>query len=135
MRKLVVGSLISIYLIALNLVYNKNKPYKTLDYWSRYMLNFGFSEKGLEIVSPPHFVYDFSRKIFLMLYSINWPNFIVWLSLLLHILGNMGIAIACFPGCDDLNFEINVIFLIKPFLYKTKKSRQAFEYLANEKNF
>ena len=99
------------------------------------MPNFGFSEKGLEIVSPPHFVYDFSRKIFLMLYSINWPNFIVWLSLLLHILGNMGIAIARFPGCDDLNFEINVIFLIKPFLYKTKKSRQEFEYLENEKNF
>ena len=47
----------------------------------------------------------------------------------------MGIAIACFPGCDDLNFEINVIFLIKPFLYKTKKSRQEFEYLENEKNF
>ena len=35
------------------------------------MPNFGFSEKGLEIVSPPHFVYDFSRKIFLMLYSIT----------------------------------------------------------------
>ena len=23
---------------------------------------FGFKEKGLGIVSPPHFVYDFSRK-------------------------------------------------------------------------
>ena len=31
------------------------------------MLNFGFLEKGLGIVSPPHFVYDFSRKILLML--------------------------------------------------------------------
>ena len=30
--------------------------------------------KGL--VSPPHFVYDFSRIILLMLHSINWPNFI-----------------------------------------------------------
>ena len=35
------------------------------------MLNFDPVEKGLEIVSPPHFVYDFSRKIFLMLNSIN----------------------------------------------------------------
>ena len=35
------------------------------------MLNFDFLEKGLGIVSLPHFVYDFSRKIFLMLYSIN----------------------------------------------------------------
>ena len=29
------------------------------------MLNFSFPEKGLGLVSPPHFVYDFSRKIFL----------------------------------------------------------------------
>ena len=30
------------------------------------MLNFNFSEKGLGLVSPPDFVYDFSRKIVLM---------------------------------------------------------------------
>ena len=38
------------------------------------MLNFNFSEKGLELGSPPNFVYDlygFSRKIFLMLHSPN----------------------------------------------------------------
>ena len=35
------------------------------------MLNFDFLEKGLGIVSLPYFVYDFSREIFLMLYSIN----------------------------------------------------------------
>ena len=34
------------------------------------MLNFNFPEKDLRLVSPPHFVYDFSR-MFLMLYSIN----------------------------------------------------------------
>ena len=32
------------------------------------MLNFDFSEKGLGLVSLPHFVYDFSRKMFLMLF-------------------------------------------------------------------
>ena len=53
------------------------------------MLNFNFSEKGLGLVSPPHFMYDFSRKMFLMLHSINWANFIVWLSLLLETLSNM----------------------------------------------
>ena len=36
------------------------------------MLNFDFLEKGLGIVSLPYFVYDFSRKMFLMLYSITW---------------------------------------------------------------
>ena len=35
------------------------------------MLNFDFLENGLGVVSLPHFVYDFSRKIILMLYSIN----------------------------------------------------------------
>ena len=35
-------------------------------------LNFAFFlEKGLGIVSPLHFVYDFPRKMFLMLCSIN----------------------------------------------------------------
>ena len=48
------------------------------------MLNFDFLVKGLGIVSPAHFVYDFSTKMFLMLYSIN---FIAWLPLLLEILG------------------------------------------------
>ena len=38
---------------------------------SRDMLNFYFLEKGLEIVSLPHFVYAFSRKMFLMLNSIK----------------------------------------------------------------
>ena len=53
------------------------------------MLNFIFSGKGLGLVSPPHFVHNFSRKMFLMLDSINWPNFIVWLPILLEILDNM----------------------------------------------
>ena len=38
-----------------------------------------------------------------------------WSSWLLDILGNIGIAIAGQPGYDVINFEINVIFLIKPF--------------------
>ena len=57
------------------------------------MLNIDFLEKGLGIVSPPHFVYDFLRKVFLMLYSITWPNFIMWLYLLPEILGIMCIVI------------------------------------------
>ena len=59
------------------------------------MLNFDFLDKGQGIVSPAHFVYGFSTKMFLMLYCINWSNFIAWLSLLFDILGNMCIAIVC----------------------------------------
>ena len=80
--------------IALNLGYNKNKLYKTLDYWSRDILNFNFPETCPGLVSPPHSVYDFWRKMFL-LYSINWPIFIVWLPLFFEILGNMSITIVC----------------------------------------
>ena len=90
--KQVVCSLVS---IPLNLPYNKIKLYETLDHWSRDMVNFNLLEKGLELVSPPHFEYDFSRKTFLMLHSINWPDFIDWLPLLLEILGNMCITIVC----------------------------------------
>ena len=35
------------------------------------MLNFVFVDKGLGVVSPEHFEYDFSTKMFLILYSIN----------------------------------------------------------------
>ena len=109
--------------------------YKTSNYWSRDTFKLDFSEKGLGLVSPPHSVYDFWRKIFSMLYSIIWPHFIVWLPLLLKILGNMCITIVSYPDSDVIKFEINLIFLIKPFFYMTKKSRQKFKYLVNKKNF
>ena len=105
-----------------------------LEYWSRDMVNFDL-EKGLRIVSLPQPVCDFSRKMFLMVHSINWPNFIAWLSLLLEMLVNVCIAIVCLPGCDVIDFEINLIFLTKPFSYMTKKSRHKLKYLQNEKSF
>ena len=74
------------------------------------MLNFDFLGKGLGIVSPAHFVYDFSTKMFLMLYSINSPNLIAWLPLLLEVLSNMCIAIVSYPGCDVMDFELNLSF-------------------------
>ena len=45
--------------------------------------------KDLVLVPPPHFMYDFLTTMFLMLYSINWPNFTFWLRSLLEILGNI----------------------------------------------
>ena len=50
-------------------------------------------------------------------------------------IGNMCVAIVFFPGCDFINFETNLNFLIKPFFYRSKKSRQNFKYLENEKSF
>ena len=107
--------------IVLKLVYNRNKLFKTLHYWSRDIFNFEFLNKGQRIVFLAHFVYDFSRKMFLMLYSINWPNFIAWLCLLLEILGNMCIGIVCVPGCDVMDFDINLIFQIESFFLHEQK--------------
>ena len=59
-----------------------------------------------------------------MLRSINWPNFIVFLPLLLEILGDIGIVIICCPVCDVINFENSNGFLIKPFFFLTKKSKK-----------
>ena len=79
-----------------NLSYNKSKLYKTLNYWSRGMLNF---------------------------------NFIVCLPLLLEILGNMCITTGV------IKYEISLIFLIKPFLYMTKKSSKNLNILKTERAF
>ena len=85
------------------------------------MLNFEFLDKDLGIVSPAHFVYEFSTKMFLMLDSTNWPNFIAWLPLLLEILGNMCIASVCYLGFDVMDFQINFVFLIEPFFLHDQK--------------
>ena len=93
--------------IALKVAYNRNN-------WSRDMLNFDFLDKSLGVNSPAHFVYDFSTKMFLMLYSSNWPKF-------LEILDIMCIAIVCSPGCDVMDFEIKFIFLIESFFLHDEK--------------
>ena len=133
--KQVVCSLLSKYFDSPQLAYNKNKLYKTLNYWSRDMLNLNFSEKGLGLISTLHFVYNVSRKMFLMLYSTNWSNFIVWMPLLLEIMDNICVVIICEPGCDVIKFQINLIFLIKLFCCMTKNSRQKLKHLENEKSF
>ena len=46
-------------------------------------------QRGLELVFLPHFLHNFWRKIFLLLYSITWPNFNIWLPLLREIFDNM----------------------------------------------
>ena len=75
----------------------------------------------------PCFLHGFWRKVFLMLYFINWLNFIAWFSLLFEILGHMCIVIICCPYREVIHFEINFSLLIKPFFYITKRSRQKYK--------
>ena len=84
------------------------------------MVGIDFLPKGLGIVSPPHFVNDLSRKMFLILYSINWPSFIVWLALLLEIFGSTCIAIVCFPCCDVVILKLILSFYQVVFLHDQK---------------
>ena len=76
--------------------------------------------------------------------SINWPNFIAWLPLLLEILGNTCIVIICFPVCDVINFEFNLNFPLKLFPTWSKKleqnlntfrTKRAFTFRWNKKHF
>ena len=58
-----------------------------------------------------------------MLYSINWPNFIVWLPLLLEISGN--VYCKCFfPSLWHQKFWNLSLLSDQPFSYVTKKSEQ-----------
>ena len=92
--------------------YNKSKRHETLKCWSGDMFNFDFLENCLGLISLPHFVNDFARKMFLILRSINWPNFIV--------LDNTCTVIVFYPFCNPINFEIYLRFLTKPFSYLIK---------------
>ena len=49
--------------------------------------------------------------------------------------GNMCIEIIFCPGCDVINFEININFLSKLFLNITKTIGLKYNYLKNEKRF
>ena len=62
-------------------------------------------------------------------------KFIFWLPLLHEVSGNMCFAIGCQPGCDVMNFEVDFIFLIKPFFLHDQKVMTKFKYLENKKNF
>ena len=86
-------------LYSLFLLHDKLRAVET--YWNEsanhFLLpHFTFFKKiktSLGIVSLPHYPRSFLRKIFLLLYSINWPSFIACLPLFLEILVNMCIAI------------------------------------------
>ena len=62
------------------------------------MLNFDLLKKALQLVSPPLFVYDFSKKLFLKFHCL-----VVFLRY-----REICVAIACFPNHDVIYFEINL---------------------------
>ena len=74
-------------------------------------------------------------KIFFTLCSINWPNFTVWLSLLLEVWTNMCIVITCYSSCD-VQVKINVLAFLSSHSSPWQiQSGQKFKYLKKEKSF
>ena len=69
-----------------------------------------FDRRSLELVSLC------LNSCMILLYSIYWPNFIVWF-VLLEIMSSVCIAV-CFPRCDVINSVINLVQL---FSHMTKK--------------
>ena len=80
-----------------------------------------------ELVSLPHSLHDFWRKIFLLLYSVNRPIFIVSLPLVCDILDNLCFAFVCSPGSDVKIFEINLIFLINSYFLHDQNVKKKIE--------
>ena len=76
-----------------------------------------------------------TRKIFLMLYSIYLPNFILWLPLCLEILGNMYIALICCPVCNLTNFEFNLNFRVSRFPTLSKSLEKILNIVSTERAF
>ena len=91
------------------------KPFRLLI--QRYVQSWSFIKESW--TSFTIFCIWFFQEKFLMLHSIDWPNFTVCLPSLLAILDNMCIVIICCPVCDIINFEINHSFLIKALLCRT----------------
>ena len=65
----------------------------------------------------------FKKNIFRVMHSVNWPNVMVWLTLLLEIWGNMCIVTACCLVCDVTNFEIILCFLYGAIFPHDQKSK------------
>ena len=93
------------------------------------MLSFYFVEKDLGIVLH-HVAFMISQDKYFACYTlltdqISLSDFIVSVSVLQSFVSQV----------DIINFEINLILLIKPFFCMTKKSRLKFKYPVNKASF
>ena len=84
-------------------------------------------ESNLCILSPSDFLVNFLGQTRAKLTKSG--NFIVWLPFIREILNNMCIVILCKPGCDIINFKINIIFLIKPLWHLCKNTVNVIKFL------
>ena len=91
---------------------------------------FFLKKRDLDLVFLYHLLHYFLRKIFLTLYSIDWPSFIDWLPFI-EILGNIVLKLLIIR--DIKNFVINLVFLSNRFL-KWPKSQEKINILRTNSN-
>ena len=96
------------------LPFTSNKTFLKNEKWSRTSLSASFSAW-------------FLKKTFSLVIFYYWPNFIFCLILC--------ICNYLLTRCDVVNFEINLIFLIKPFFPHDLKIEKKIKYFENEKSF
>ena len=86
--------LCNLFLLYANLRAIEIECNQAADYWLLSYIKI-LKKRSQKLVFLPYFLHDFWRKTFLLLYSIVWPNLIVWLPLIREIMSNMCIAIIC----------------------------------------
>ena len=65
-------------------------------------------------------VWFFKKNIFHVMFYVNWPNLITWF---LYFLRYWSTCVLQFGVCNVINFEISIIFQIKPFFSTRAKSQ------------
>ena len=92
-------------------------------------------KKGLGVVSPPHFPYDFQEKYFSSYILLTTQIFLSDCLYFIEIFRKTCAAIFRYQFCDVINFEIYLSFLTKPFSSMTKSSEQKLKDLKKERSF
>ena len=92
-------------------------------------------KKGLGVVSPPHFPYDFQEKYFSSYDLLTKQILLSDCLYFIEIFRKTCAAIFRYQFCDVINFEIYLSFLTKPFSSMSKSSEQKLKYLKKERTF
>ena len=100
------------------------------------ILSFLKIKRSLELVSMCHFLHNFWRKIFPLLYSINWPNFIVWLPLVWEIWATCVLQLFVNQVVTSWILKLTLSFssIIFPFFLHDQLPWQKLKYLENGKS-
>ena len=88
--------------------------------------------RGTRNYSPCHIFCMISEEKYSFCYIVLTDQ--ISLSGCLYLVGQYVYVIICWPGCDAINFEINIILLIKPFLRHNQNVKTAANVPREQRN-